>query len=656
MKKAISILGIVLLAFALIMSACSKASTSAASTAAPAASSASAGSEMIAGANVPRNQTIILENPGQNTNPPDYFNRWSGWDDTYQGGLQQLALDTLWYIDPDAGVKGVWENALASEDPIYNADFTEMTVKLRSGIYWSDGVQFTADDLIYTVEAQMANDNMAYTAPFRVSVKKVTKVNDFEVHFALNKADSRFHTNFIVRWGACFIMPKHIFEKQADITTYKFNPPVSLGPYTLHSHDPNGNWYLWQKRDDWQRTTLALLGSLEQAPKYAMYIRGGTSDQKVMNQTRHNFDVIHDIAVEGAIQLRKQNPTTATWFPNFPWGHPDPTQVAVVINNERPGLNSKDVRWALTLALDMTRLAMASYRGAITISPIHVPPTGMYPQYYHQPMESYLENYEIDLGDGSKVKPYDKDMALKIATEARKMHGDMVPTDPDKIKEYVGLGWWGQNLDAAEKLMIKGGMVRGADKKWQFKDGKPFKITLLGQGDHEPSQNRLAAMVVELWQEFGIDATLLISNDFGAYTRPGDFDAYLQWNIETWGGHPDLSYFLQYFHSNQYVPIGQEQSGRNSGRWKSPETDKIIDAMLTTDMNDLEAGVDFGTRWLKVALDDMFEIPLCSFNVFTCMDTYYWTGYPSIDDPYTDPVPNWTNSRYMYLRLKPTGK
>jgi peptide/nickel transport system substrate-binding protein len=38
------------------------------------------------------------------------------------------------------------------------------------------------------------------------------------------------------------------------------------------------------------------------------------------------------------------------------------------------------------------------------------------------------------------------------------------------------------------------------------------------------------------------------------------------------------------------------------------------------------------------------------------MDEYYWTGWPHIDDPYTDPVPNWANSRYMFLKLKPTGK
>ena len=46
-------------------------------------------------------------------------------------------------------------------------------------------------------------------------------------------------------------------------------------------------------------------------------------------------------------------------------------------------------------------------------------------------------------------------------------------------------------------------------------------------------------------------------------------------------------------------------------------------------------------------------IPLMSYNVFTMMDETYWKGYPTAADPYTNPVPNWSNSRYMMVRLKP---
>ena len=102
-----------------------------------------------------------------------------------------------------------------------------------------------------------------------------------------------------------------------------FNPPISLGPYVLKDFDPNGNWYLWERREDWERTTLARFG--EPAPKFAMYIAPGPSDKKVMAQTAKDLDVIHDIAPEGMITLARTNPTSKGWFSSFPWAHPDPT-------------------------------------------------------------------------------------------------------------------------------------------------------------------------------------------------------------------------------------------------------------------------------------------------------------------------------------------
>ena len=42
----------------------------------------------------------------------------------------------------------------------------------------------------------------------------------------------------------------------------------------------------------------------------------------------------------------------------------------------------------------------------------------------------------------------------------------------------------------------------------------------------------------------------------------------------------------------------------------------------------------------------MPTIPLMSYNVFTVMDDDLLDGIPERrDDPYTDPVPNWANSR-----------
>lgn len=603
---------------------------------------------------VPRADCLILENPTGRVVPADDFNRWRPGIQSASTGLQQLALDALWYIDPDAGIKGVWDDALAAEKPIYNKDFTEMTVKLRKGIFWSDGVEFTADDLIYTVDIQKKTPGMAYTGQFSTYVASMEKPDNYTVVFKLTKPNSRFHGLFTVRWSACFMMPKHVFEKQADPVAFKFNPPVSLGAYTLKDYDPNGNWYLWQRREDWQRTSVAKFGM--PGPKFAMYIAPGPSDKKVIAQTAKDLDVIHDIAPEGMITLAKTNPTSKGWFKSFPWAHPDPTLPAVIYNNEKPGLDKREVRWALTLAIDIVKVAMASYRGAATISPIHVPPTGLYPKYYFDPLEQWLKDFTLDIG-GQPYKPYDPTAPMRIADEARKTLGDLVPKDPAEIRKSIGMGWWKHDLKAAEQLMLQAGMKRGAGNKWTLPDGSPFKMALLCEGETRPVMNRGGDMIVQNWKDFGIDATLDVRDNASRskIALLGDFDAEWGWTIETWGGHPDLFFFLESWHSSLYKKTGENAVGRNRMRWKHPELDAIIEGIQKLDFDDPKA-LELGQQFVKLAAREMPITPVMSYNVFSVCDETYWTGFPTAENPYTNPVANWGNTKYMFPMLKPVKK
>src|SRR6266568_1892092 len=89
--------------------------------------------------NIPRKELLILENPEGTIKNAGWFNIWAINAGSQSNGLQQAALDTLWYIDPESGLDGVWDNSLAADKPQYNADFTEMTAKLRKGIFCGDG-------------------------------------------------------------------------------------------------------------------------------------------------------------------------------------------------------------------------------------------------------------------------------------------------------------------------------------------------------------------------------------------------------------------------------------------------------------------------------------------------------------------------------------
>ncbi|HSU06790.1 MAG TPA: ABC transporter substrate-binding protein [Acetobacteraceae bacterium] len=599
---------------------------------------------------LPRNQTLIAENPEGTIKNAGWFNIWAINAGGQSTGLHQLAMDTLWYIDPEQGIDGVWTNALAAEKPAYNNDFTEMTVKLRNGLFWSDGTPFTADDLLFTVEAHLKTSGLRWSAPIQINVDSVTSPDPATVVFRLKKPNSRFHALFTVRWNAMWIMPKHIFEKAGDPLHFAFNPPVSLGAYTLHSFDTNGKWFIWQARDDWQRTTLGAYG--KPGPKYVAYVDPGPPDKRVIAQLNHQLDIIHDTSPEGMFTLAREAKASHGWFSGFPYAHPDPTLPAVVFNNQLEMFKSRDVRWALALLIDMKAVALASYRGAATISAIGVPPTGCYPKFYFEPMEAWLRDFSIDTGKRT-IKPYDPTVGTQIAALMRPSLGNQIPTDPAKIANSFGRGWWKPDPQAATELLERAGFSKRGDR-WMMPDGKPFAVRVMVEGEARPVMTRAGSMIAQQWRQFGIDAsTSVAQGTMNDRRAAGDFHVMIGWSVETWGGHPDLSFFLDSWHSEFVAPPGKVQPARNWQRWSNPELDKIIEAIRKIDFDDPK-GVELGLDYLKLVAREMPTIPLMSYNVFTVMDETYWTGYPNAETaPYTDPVPNWANSHSMMVKLRP---
>ena len=424
---------------------------------------------------LPRNETLIINNPENPEASPDNFNMWvagngAGWSN----GLHQLALDTLWFIDPDKGLKGSTYNELASGPAEYNKDFTELTVHLRKGVLWSDGVEFTAADVKYTVDTQIATPGTVWNAPFAASVDSVDTPDNYTVHFKLKAPNARFHALFSVRWNGAWIMPKHIFEKAGDIKAFKFNPPVSLGPYTLKSFDPNGAWYIWERRKDWDKTAMAEWG--KPAPTYVIYRSIPNNDKRLIEMVNGDLDMIHDLSPEGMFSLAKQDKTARGWFPGFPYAHPDPTLPMVILNNQNPMFQDKRVRWALALLLDPVEMSMASYRGAATLSAIAMPPTGTHTDDYFEPMQNWLTDYTLDTGK-EKIKPYDPTVGDQIAEQVRPTFGDAVPTDETAIHKSFGYGWWKKNPQAAQELLEAAGFTNQGGK-WMMPDGQPFKFTL----------------------------------------------------------------------------------------------------------------------------------------------------------------------------------
>ena len=230
---------------------------------------------------------------------------------------------------------------------------------------------------------------------------------------------------------------------------YDFNPPVGLGPYTLHSFDPNGTWYIWEKREDWDRTAIADFG--EPAPQYAIYRNNMPIDNRLIEMSNGDLDMIHDLTPEGMFSIVEEDDdvtTAGSRASRTPIPIPRCRWSSSTIRTRSSRIHR--VRWALALMLDAKGMSLASYRGAATLSAISIPPTGTHPDDYHIPMQEELINYELDTGERA-IKPYNPDVGLEIAEMVRPEFGDDVPTDEDAIRRSFGYGWWKQDLDAAAR-------------------------------------------------------------------------------------------------------------------------------------------------------------------------------------------------------------
>lgn len=609
-----------------------------------------AAQDFIAG--LPREETLIIQGPSaQNA---DWFNLWAPGGGANPNGNQQLSADTLWFINPEGSGDDAWQNALAAGRPQYNDDFTQMTVELKDGIFWSDGEPFTADDVVYTVETQIDNPGMQWSAPFTVNVESVEAPDEHTVVFNLKEPNSRFHTLFTVRWNAAWIMPEHVFSQVDDPLTHQFNPPVSLSAYVLENYDSNGQWAIWRLRDDWERTSIGM--TLDEAPavKYVVYRTAGNPDARVIEQLNHNLDVINDIAPEGMFTIaREAADTTTQWLPGFPFAHPDPTLPAVIINTKLDKFSDPRVRWAMALLIDIRAVSMGSYRGAANIAALATPPTGTAVTEYYIPMQDWLTEFELDTGERT-FNPYDPTIAEQIAALVRPQWGDSIPDDPELLKRMFGFGWWKNDPEAAGELLRSAGFTQEGNQ-WMTPDGEPFSINVQVEGDNIPTLARAGTIIAQQWSLAGIDAEVRVAGPTNWQLLDlGDFETAIAWTVETWGGHPDLSFFLESYHSDFIQPVGEVQPPRNLQRWEHPELDRIIEANRTVPFDSPQVA-ELGMEFLKLAVEEMPMIPLMAYNKFAPFDTTYWTGFPSIEDPYSASGPFWSNIRYMVVELEPAG-
>ena len=599
---------------------------------------------------LPRNETLIADILTGRVGSPTNFNEWVGWK-WRDRGMQNLANEPLWSVDFATGeiIPG-----LAAGDPDYNEDFTALTIPLRQGVTWSDGQPFTAADVVFTVETLMAHEGFNANSFFVENVASVSAVDDATVAFELKISNSRFHTTFLDRWGATWIMPKHLWETVEDPVNFEFNPFVGTGPYKLHSFDPSGFWTIWEKRADWDKSPTGMLFG-EPKPRYVVFQYFANEGAKILAQLTHAADVVN-VSSDGLKAVLAQSDSSRAYQLEFPYVvNNDPAQTGLTFNTARAPYDNREVRWALLLAIDIAEYMGLAVDGTGALSPVHIPSLSNYPRDFIAPMESWLQEFTLDLGNGETFKPYDPDAPQRIVEYARG-RGNEISDDPAVQDQAFGLGWYKYAPDVAEKLLVKNGFSRDGNGNWLLPDGTPWKLSCLSGTDvatGHPARNCAAA--VQAWKKFGVDATAYPSEASANLNAIGDFDVSGNWPAqEPWGAGPDLYRVLNYWNSEYVKPLGDTTNGHPS-RWSTPEMDAVIEKLRNTDPTDSQATIDVGIEGLKLAVTEMPGIPTYGYVGFITWDQTYWTNWPGAENPYTQPYTHWGPFKYMTPFLEPTG-
>ncbi|MBI3762094.1 MAG: ABC transporter substrate-binding protein [Chloroflexi bacterium] len=285
---------------------------------------------------------------------------WTNWP------AEKLVFDGL--LDYDAGT--TIEPRLAESLPAVNADATVYTFKLRKGVKFSNGREFVADDVVYSITRVLDPKTGSPGSGFFVGIKgaqdfidgKATSVEGIKtldantVEFTLSAPDVTFLNKMALNFA--FIVPKEAVEKEGENFGHA---PTGTGPYTLK---------------EWKSGEFL---AFERNPNY--FYEGLPYLDKITIQVGVAPDVALLRLEKGEIQLMGDPPPGADWArisADPAWKdrlekQPQVSTVYIAINTTVKPFDNVKVRQALNYAIDKQRIVQL-LNGRATVANQVLPP------------------------------------------------------------------------------------------------------------------------------------------------------------------------------------------------------------------------------------------------------------------------------------------
>jgi peptide/nickel transport system substrate-binding protein len=548
-----------------------------------------------------RAQTAIFDIDGGRVEAPDNWNPLLP-QARRDHGLHQAMAEPLFMLNYESGEIEPW----LGEEMTSNESLDVWTLKLREGVTWSDGEDFNADDVIFTVDTMVKGGaEVGDITGLIAFIDSVEKVDDLTVQFNLNKPNPRFQLdNFAVRiWGSVIILPEHIWKDQDPLTFKNYDPdqgwPVFTGPYTLNSVSPTE--FTYERNDDWwgAQTGFAELP----APQKLVWTWGGPEETRTALMAEGQLDSLMDITLGAFEALQARNPNVVAWRSDLPFAWLDPCARNIELNNTVEPWNDKDMRWALNYAIDRDEIVEIAYENTT------IPSESIFPAY--PPL-----NRLVDLAKQEGL--YDK---YPLTTH-----------DPDRAIEIIESKGYTKQGDYYER------------------DGQPLSLDIQNSEAYIEKQ-RIAQVVVEQLQRIGINGTArnVADTTWQENYQLGDFEARGGW--QTCGSVNEPWFSLDTLSNRWLKPVG-ERADFNGWRWDNDEYSRIVDELGKLPLDDPKVDQLFLQAW-EIFLDELPILPVTQAKKLIPFDTTYWTGWPTEEDNYIHPTTWWNMTHKIIHSLKP---
>ena len=482
-----------------------------------------------------------------------------------------------------------------AESHIYNAAHTEIEIKIRSGVEWSDGVPWTAHDLVFTVNMLKANaPELLFSVDMDKWVDKAVAVDSLTAHITLKAPNPRFVFSYFTYNfdNGIPIVPKHIWESQ-DAKTFKNLDvargwPVVSGPYRMVMSTPEQRFY--DVREDWwaAKTGFHALPKVERV----IFLPRREESKRVQNMLANDLDICGTLLPANVRTILDHNPNITTWSDKEPpYGYLDWWPVSLGFNNLEEPFNDPEIRRAINHAINRQQLVEIGMQNAGDFTVLPFPDFPVLKK-YTDTTEELLQRYPVDSFDREKTA----------------------------------------------EIMRRKGWAKDEDGFWS-KGGERFKIVI----DIFAFMMDFTPVLVEQLRQAGFDASFRSTSD--AYTRMSSGHA--QAFIFGHGGSVRDPYFtLRLYHSQFVQPTGTPTP--YFWRWQNEEFDWIVDEMGKTDPADPELAALFHQA-LDVWLPNLPAVPLLQFYHRIPHNQTYWKNWPSAENPYINTA--YWHKTFMLLLL-----